>query len=209
MVSSFHTTPPMHASALYYAQGWTDSLPVVPPTRDKVQAMVERSRRTAGEVIAGLPPQGGKATVERIATNAVIAGCLLEYMPVMLTVLEVMLKARDLLTVVADCLSILGSNHMYPGGECFVVFSPEHAATIAASGWRKQNVRAFLYEPARQCACYRWVGCMALHGGLHGFGGSIRACLRTPGRPAGGRATSSSRAGARGGTAACQCRSRT
>jgi hypothetical protein len=38
--------------------------------------MVERSGRAASEVIAELPPQGGKATVERIATNAVMAGCL-------------------------------------------------------------------------------------------------------------------------------------
>ena len=64
------------AIELYYAQGWTDGLPVVPPTRPKVQAMVERSGRAASEVIAELPPQGGKATVERIATNAVMAGCL-------------------------------------------------------------------------------------------------------------------------------------
>ena len=61
---------------LCYAQGWTDGLPVAPPPRTKVQAMVERSGRTASEVIAELPPQGGKATVERIATNAVMARCL-------------------------------------------------------------------------------------------------------------------------------------
>jgi hypothetical protein len=53
-------------------------------------------------------------------------------------------NARDLLTVVADCISILGSNHMYLGGECFFMFSPEHAATIAASvflpGWGSRSV---------------------------------------------------------------------
>jgi hypothetical protein len=59
-------------------------------------------------------------------------------------------NARDLLTVVADCMATLGSNHMYLGGECVVVFSPEHAATIAASGWRKKDIRGFLYEHARQ-----------------------------------------------------------
>jgi hypothetical protein len=79
--------------ALYYAQSWTDGLPVVPPTRARVQAMVERSGRAASEVIAELPPQGGKATVERIATNAVMAGCLPEYMPVILTALEAALAA--------------------------------------------------------------------------------------------------------------------
>ena len=64
------------AIELYYTQGWTDGLPVAPPLRTKVQAMVERSGRAASEVIAELPLQGGKATVERIATNAVMAGCL-------------------------------------------------------------------------------------------------------------------------------------
>ena len=64
------------AIELYYTQGWTDDLPVVPPPRTKAQAIVERSGRAASEVIAELPPQGGKATVERIATNAVMAGCL-------------------------------------------------------------------------------------------------------------------------------------
>jgi len=63
------------AIELYYTQGWTDGLPVAPPPRTKVQAMVERSGRAASEVIAELSPQGGKATVERLATNAVMAGC--------------------------------------------------------------------------------------------------------------------------------------
>jgi hypothetical protein len=75
-----------------YAQGWTDGLPVVPPTVEKVRAMVERSGRTADELIAELPPKGGKATVEKIATNAVMAGCLPAYMPVILTALEAMLE---------------------------------------------------------------------------------------------------------------------
>ena len=66
----------MDVIELYYTQDWTDGLPVVPPPRTKVQAMVERSGWAASEVIAELPPQGGKATVERIATNAVMAGCL-------------------------------------------------------------------------------------------------------------------------------------
>ena len=48
------------AIELYYAQGWTDGLPVVPPTRAKVHAMVERSGRAVSEGIAELPPQGAR-----------------------------------------------------------------------------------------------------------------------------------------------------
>jgi hypothetical protein len=263
------------AMEFIYEQGWTDGLPVVPPTVEKVRAMVERSGRAADELIAELPPKGGKATVEKIATNAVMVGCLPAYMPVILTALEAMLESRfnlrgvlcsthlatpllilngplvqelgvncghnvfgpgwranatigravqltlvniggaapgvldkatyghpgkytyciaeneaaspweplhverglqrqdstvpvypaeaphninnhgsdnprDMLTVVADCMSTLGSNHMYLGGECVVVFSPEHAATIAAAGWGKRDVCTFLYEHARK-----------------------------------------------------------
>ena len=260
---------------LFYEQGWTDGLPVVPPTAEKVRAMVERCGRPATDLIAELPPKGGKATVEKIATNAVMAGCLPEYMLVVLIALEAMMEnsfnlrgvlcsthvstplliingpiakklqincahnvfgpgwranatigravqltlvniggavpgvldkatfghpgkytyciaeneganpweplhvergfrpedstvtvyaaeaphninnhgsdnARDLLTVIADSMAVLGGNHMYLGGECFVVLSPEHAATIAASGWRKKDVCSFLYEHARK-----------------------------------------------------------
>jgi hypothetical protein len=48
----------------------------------------------------------------------------------------------------ADCISILGSNHMYLGGECLLVFSPEHTTTIAASvflpGWGSRSVMCHL-----------------------------------------------------------------
>ena len=47
------------AIELYYVQDWTDGLPVVPPTRSKVQATVERSGRASSEVIAKLPSRGG------------------------------------------------------------------------------------------------------------------------------------------------------
>jgi hypothetical protein len=57
-------------------------------------------------------------------------------------------NARALLTVGADCISILGSNHMYLGGECLLVFSPEHTTTIAASvflpGWGSRSVMCHL-----------------------------------------------------------------
>jgi hypothetical protein len=56
--------------------------------------MVERSGRAADDLVAELPPKGGKATVEKIATNAVMAGCLPAYIPVILTALEAMLEPR-------------------------------------------------------------------------------------------------------------------
>lgn len=69
---------------LYYERGWTDGLPIMPPTEDAVAAMLRGTRRAADEVIGVLPPRQGEATVERIAINAVMAGCLPEYLPVLI-----------------------------------------------------------------------------------------------------------------------------
>ncbi len=60
------------AIELMFETGWTDGLPVVPPTGDRVKRFVDYLGRDPSEVIADLPPLSGKATVERIAVNAVI-----------------------------------------------------------------------------------------------------------------------------------------
>jgi hypothetical protein len=257
------------------AAGWTDGLPVVPPTPRNVQRMLAQTKRPPDELIGRIPPQGGRATVEKIAINAVLAGCKPEYLPVVIAAVEALLddrcntrgvqcsthiasplvivngpivkalginaghnvfgqgwranatigravklilvnlggaipgvtdKAtfghpgkytyciaeneeanpweplhvergfaraestvtvfgaeaphninnhwshtpRDLLRTIASAMVSLGSNHLYLGGESFVVLGPEHAALLAAAGWTKADVRAFLYEQARQ-----------------------------------------------------------
>jgi hypothetical protein len=71
-----------------HARGVTDGLPVVPPTRERVAAAVAASGRGAGELVALVPPNFGRATVERVATNAVMAGCRPEYLPVVLAAVE-------------------------------------------------------------------------------------------------------------------------
>ena len=58
-----------------YARGVTDGLPVIPPTRGRVAAAVAATGRAGSEVIALVPPNFGRATVEKIAVNAVMAGC--------------------------------------------------------------------------------------------------------------------------------------
>jgi hypothetical protein len=79
---------------LMYEAGWTDGLPVAPPLPELVQRVVAASGRPAEELVAELPPLGGRATIERIAANAVMAGCRPEYMPVVLTALGAMLDDR-------------------------------------------------------------------------------------------------------------------
>ncbi|MEK7681900.1 MAG: hypothetical protein AAB369_03640 [Chloroflexota bacterium] len=71
-----------------YVQGWTDGLPVVPPTEERVQLMVNGSSRQGADIIGVLGPKKGLATVEKIAAQAVMAGCMPEYMPVILAIVE-------------------------------------------------------------------------------------------------------------------------
>jgi hypothetical protein len=76
----------------YYRRSWTDGLPVIPPTDDEVAAMVAASGRDALEAVGEVPPRRGMATVETVATCAVMAGCRPEYMPVVLTAIEALVE---------------------------------------------------------------------------------------------------------------------
>ena len=69
-------------------RGWSDGLPVVPPTEARVLAMLHGTRRAPDEVVATVPPNLVPATVEKVAINAVMAGCRPEYLPVVLTAVE-------------------------------------------------------------------------------------------------------------------------
>jgi hypothetical protein len=71
-----------------YEQGWTDGLPIIPATTEASRAFVRASGRRADEVIGLIPPRKGRATIEVIAINAVMAGCRPEYMPVLIAALE-------------------------------------------------------------------------------------------------------------------------
>ena len=70
------------------AKRWSDGLPVVPPTLDRVEAMLAYTKRPRNEVVAKLAPAFGAATVESIAVNAVLAGCDPELMSVLLASVE-------------------------------------------------------------------------------------------------------------------------
>ncbi len=69
-----------------FDRGWTDGLPVVPPTVERVGAML--AGRDPRSVVAVVPPLGGVATLEKIAVNAVMAGCLPLYFPVVVAALR-------------------------------------------------------------------------------------------------------------------------
>ena len=71
-----------------FERGWTDGLPVVPPTEARVLRMLEGTTRAPDEVVAVVPPDLAECTVEKVAVNAVMAGCRPEYLPVVLAAVE-------------------------------------------------------------------------------------------------------------------------
>jgi hypothetical protein len=270
-----HWPEPHEAIEYLYEQGFSDGLPLVPPTRSLVDAMIVAGGRASDEELGEVPPKLGVATVEKVAINAAMAGCRPDYFPVVLAVVEAALDealnlrgiqvtthpagpmvvvngpvrsqiginstgncfgpgfranatigralrliminlgggfsqtvdkstfghpgkysfcfgeneeqnpwepfhvehgysqassavtvagadgpfqivdyvhsdAKGLLSVFADSLATIGNLHMYVQGEMFIVFCPEHAATIAKSGFTKNDVRQFLHETARR-----------------------------------------------------------
>jgi hypothetical protein len=71
-----------------FERGWSDGLPLVPPTPERVLRMLDGTRRDPQDVVAVVPPDLVECTVEKVAVNAVMAGCKPEYLPVVLAALE-------------------------------------------------------------------------------------------------------------------------
>jgi hypothetical protein len=75
-------------NALVLDRGWSDGLPVVPPSTARVEAMLAYCDRPWNEPVASIPPRYGEATPLRLAANAVMAGCRPEYFPLIVTAVE-------------------------------------------------------------------------------------------------------------------------
>lgn len=73
---------------LYRDRKWGDGLPIVPPTVERVERMLAQTRRKPDETVAQVAPGYGAATVERVAINAVMAGCDPEYLPAIIAAVE-------------------------------------------------------------------------------------------------------------------------
>ncbi len=73
---------------LYRERRWSDGLPIVPPTAERVGRMLCHTPRAPDDVVAMIAPGFGAATVERIAINAVLAGCDPEYLPIVIAAVE-------------------------------------------------------------------------------------------------------------------------
>lgn len=82
----------------FFERNWTDGLPIVPPTKERVGAMLDFARERLGyeadDVVGILQPKNGVATVAKIAANAVMAGCRPEYMPVLIALAKAIAEPR-------------------------------------------------------------------------------------------------------------------
>jgi hypothetical protein len=97
----------------FYAHALADGLPIVPPTRDKVEAFLRHTRRDPDEVLGVLLPDNRAATVWSVAVNGVMAGCRPEYMPVLVALIEAM----------ADPVYGVEHSGNTPGGETLIILN--------------------------------------------------------------------------------------
>ncbi len=79
---------------VFLGRGWGDGFPIVPAEAEKVREMIEHSKRNRDEVIRVLGPGNGLATVEKIAINTVMAGCLPEHLPVLIAAVEAIVDPK-------------------------------------------------------------------------------------------------------------------
>jgi hypothetical protein len=97
----------------FYEHELADGLPIVPPTRDKVESFLRHTQREPDEVLGVLLPDNRAATVWTVAVNGVMAGCRPEYMPVLVALVEAM----------ADPVYGVEHSGNTPGGETLIILN--------------------------------------------------------------------------------------
>jgi len=75
-----------------FERGWSDGLPVVPPTEERVYRMLQGTTRQADEILGIMPPTQVPCSIAKVAINAVMAGCKPEYLPAVLAAVEAALE---------------------------------------------------------------------------------------------------------------------
>lgn len=88
-------------NALFLEHGWSDGFPLWAPTRERVDEMLRSTKRSPADAVATLAPGNGLATVEKIAINAVMAGCRPEHLPVLIAAVDAIGDPRFMMRNVA------------------------------------------------------------------------------------------------------------
>ena len=87
----------LEANELFQRNGWTDGLPIVPPTESRVRECLDWVGLSPADVIGTEPVRGVTLGAEKVAVNAVAAGCLAPYFPVVVTAIQAMCDPAFLL----------------------------------------------------------------------------------------------------------------
>ena len=127
-----HDADPIEA---LFARGVTDGLLAVPPTAERVAAAVAASGRRADDLVAEMPPRFGRATVQKIAINAVMAGCRPEYLPVVLAAVEAMCDERFCLLGVSGTTDAVAPL-VIVNGPIRAALDINSGAGVFGPGWR-------------------------------------------------------------------------
>ena len=107
---------PEKTSYDFYTRRMTDGLPIIPPTKSRVMKFLDYTDRDSNEVLAVLPPRQGKASIEKIAVNSVMAGCLPQFMPIIQHSIKAISKEKFNLT------GVNATTH--PVGICTILNGP-------------------------------------------------------------------------------------
>jgi len=126
---------PAEMFGYFFERGWTDGLPVLPPTMSAVEKMIVAGGQKAAAVLGVIPPLNGVATAEKIAANAVMAGCLPEYFPLVLAAVRAMTRPGynldGLQTTTGNIAPLAIVN-----GPCRNSLSINYGANVLGQGWR-------------------------------------------------------------------------
>ncbi|MFC1816970.1 hypothetical protein ACFL0M_13780 [Thermodesulfobacteriota bacterium] len=79
---------------LFCKNGWSDGLPIIPPTKERVLRLINGTKQKPDEVINLIPPRWAEATIEKIAVNSVMAGCLPEHIPVIIAAVTAITESK-------------------------------------------------------------------------------------------------------------------
>jgi hypothetical protein len=127
-------------------RGWSDGLPMLPPTQAAIDAMIAGSALKKDDVLGVIPPLNGIATVERVAANAVMAGCLPDYFPLVLAAIHGVLQpgfnVDGVQTTTGNIAPLVVVN-----GPCRNTLQINYSSNVLGQGWRANATigRAELY----------------------------------------------------------------
>ena len=116
-------------------RGWSDGLPVLPPTQEAVEKMVAASGLDWHFSLGAMPPLNGRATIEKLAANAVMAGCLPEYFPLVVAATTgVLLQGFNLDGVQTTTGNV--APMIIVNGPCRQRLKINSGANVLGPGWR-------------------------------------------------------------------------